>query len=91
MINISADTVIQALDYPQLIAALRQDFSGDICVPPRSHFDMDNPHASTETTLLIMPAWQAGGFSGVKLVTVAPDNSQINLPSIQGSYLLFEV
>ncbi|KGJ98688.1 ornithine cyclodeaminase family protein [Thalassotalea sp. ND16A] len=91
MINISAEKVIQALDYPQLISALRQGFAGDICVPQRSHFDMENPQASTETTLLIMPAWQAGGFAGVKLVTVAPDNSQINLPSIQGSYLLFEV
>jgi ornithine cyclodeaminase len=39
----------------------------------------------------MMPAWQAGDVIGVKLVTVAPENSQKGLPSIQGTYLLFDV
>jgi ornithine cyclodeaminase/alanine dehydrogenase-like protein (mu-crystallin family) len=41
--------------------------------------------------LLIISAWQAGDVAGIKLVTVAPDNHQHQLLSIQGKYLLFDV
>ncbi|XQW84221.1 ornithine cyclodeaminase family protein [Thalassotalea piscium] len=91
MINISDKQVNEVLTFNELVPALKQAFTMDICVPPRLHFDMKNPHASRETTLLMMPAWQAGDVAGVKLVTVAPDNGLKNLPSIQGTYLLFDV
>jgi ornithine cyclodeaminase len=37
-----------------------------------------------------MPAWQAGagGFAGVKVVTVFPDNAAHEKPSVMGTYLL---
>ncbi|MFT5294114.1 MAG: ornithine cyclodeaminase/alanine dehydrogenase-like protein (mu-crystallin family) [Colwellia sp.] len=35
--------------------------------------------------------WQTGDVAGIKLVTVAPDNHQHQLPSIQGTYLPFDV
>jgi len=91
MITIDALTVNHALDFPTLIDALEQGFSSEIVVPPRLHFDMENPKENRETTLLMMPAWQKGEVAGVKLVTVAPNNAQKNLPSIQGTYLLLDV
>ena len=44
-----------------------------------------------ESTMLLMPAWDPGDNAGVKVVTVSPNNSKYNLPSIQGIYLLFDV
>jgi len=91
MLTIDAATVSQALNFPELVDALASAFASDVTVPPRLHYDMENPKASRETTLLMMPAWQAGDVAGIKLVTVAPENSQKNLPSIQGTYLLLDV
>lgn len=91
MKQLSAQQVNHALDYPQLINALKSAFCADITVPMRHHHDMANPNASRETTLLLMPAWQAGEKAGVKLVTVAPDNGALDLPSIQGIYVLFDL
>jgi ornithine cyclodeaminase len=39
--------------------------------------------------LLIMPASSADG-SGIKVLTIAPNNSHLNTPRIQGLYLLFD-
>ena len=91
MQTISEVTVNLALSYPKLINALQRAFTENIIVPPRLHFDIENPSASRETTLLMMPAWQAGDVAGIKLVTVAPDNHQHQLPTIQGTYLLVDV
>jgi ornithine cyclodeaminase len=91
MLSINAETVHQALTFPKLVNALQMAFTENIQVPPRLHFDIENPKASRETTLLMMPAWQAGDVAGIKLVTVAPENSQKNLPTIQGTYLLLDV
>ena len=91
MLTINAETVNRALAFPKLVNALEQSFASDITVPPRLHFDMANPKAERETTLLMMPAWQAGEVAGVKIVTVAPENGSKGLPSIQGSYLLMDI
>jgi len=91
MLTINAANVNEALSFPQLVDALQNDFASNVTVPPRLHFDMENPKANRETTLLMMPAWQSGDVAGIKLVTVAPENSQKGLPSIQGTYLLLDV
>jgi ornithine cyclodeaminase len=91
MQSISAETVNLALSFPKLINSLERAFTENIIVPPRLHFDIENPSSNRETTLLMMPAWQTGGLAGIKLVTVAPDNHKYQLPSIQGTYLLFDV
>lgn len=91
MLTINAEIVNRALAFPKLVNALKRSFASDITVPPRLHFDMENPKAKRETTLLMMPAWQAGEVAGVKIVTVAPENGEKGLPSIQGSYLLMDV
>ncbi|WP_160153733.1 ornithine cyclodeaminase family protein [Microbulbifer sp. ALW1] len=87
---ISAETIRETIHYPHLIKALRQAFrSQDIEVPQRHHhhYQYSREHQN-ENTLLLMPAWQADGFLGVKTVVVAPDNRQ--QPSIQGQYALFD-
>jgi len=91
MKHLDAKQVQDALSFKPLINALKEAFCSEITVPMRHHHDMANPKASRETTLLLMPAWQAGEKAGVKMVTVAPDNAQLDLPSIQGIYLLMDL
>ena len=77
------------LNYPDLIEEIRQGFINPPEVPSRLHYHFDNPVNNTENTLLFMPAWKIGKNIGVKLLTVAPQNQQYNLGSIQGIYILF--
>lgn len=90
MLQINASQVEQLLDYPTLIQQLQATFVSDIEVPLRHHHDFDNPLAGKASTLLLMPAWQVGKYLGVKLVTVSPNNSAYDLPSIQGVYMLMD-
>ncbi|OUS14964.1 ornithine cyclodeaminase [Rhodospirillales bacterium 47_12_T64] len=90
MQNITAEQVVQALDYPSLVESLREAFKSNITVPMRHHHDMEQPEGRRESTLLLMPAWESGKAVGVKLVTVSPDNGEKNLPAIQGIYILFD-
>ena len=46
--------------------------------------------ASRRLTSLIMPAWMAGRYYGVKIVNIAPGNAQRGLPGLHSSYLLFD-
>ncbi len=82
--------VAEALNYPQLIEGLRAAFrEQQIQVPPRHHHHYTySRRRDGENTLLLMPAWEADGYLGVKTVVVAPDN--IDEPSIQGQYALYE-
>lgn len=89
MFFVSEADVQRILSYPNLIEGLRQAFQEDYVVPMRHHHDFSNPRASKDSTLLLMPAWQAGQFLGVKVVTVSPDNHTQQLPAIYGTYLLF--
>ncbi|MEJ0011465.1 MAG: ornithine cyclodeaminase family protein [Bauldia sp.] len=86
---VTAKDIDWVLDYPILIAAIHAAFRDNIVAPPRHHHRIVRP--STEATLLLMPAWQQGadgGFIGVKLVSVFPDNATRSLPSVMGTYLL---
>lgn len=85
---ISADQINHWLSPNALVDKLASAFASDISTPMRQHFDIENPEAERETTLLIMPSWQVGQHIGVKLVTVVPDSYRYNLPSIQGVYSL---
>jgi len=89
MLTINKEETIKYSDFPLLIDALQEAFKADFTVPKRSHYDMSNPSASRETTLLIMPAWEDGELCGVKIVTVAPDN--VDRPTIQGNYILIDI
>lgn len=91
MIRLSNDQLLELLDYPSLINALEQAFQAEITVPMRHHHDYANPTAGPDSTLLLMPAWDDGQFVGLKIVTISPNNSIYQLPSIQGSYTLFDL
>ncbi len=86
---IDKEKIDKALDYMSLIRALKQGFISDIKAPIRHHHDFKNPKECVDSTLLLMPAWEESEVLGVKLVTVSPNNTKYNLPSINGLYVLF--
>lgn len=80
--------VASALPFAKLVDALDEAFRTPPVTPPRHHYDVDDS-APGRMTLLNMPAWEADGFMGVKLVSVAPENGAKGLPTVNGFYLLF--
>lgn len=92
---IDADAVERSLTYPALIGALRTAFAEGVSAPTRHHHTMDRPDGAAGT-LLIMPAWgdftrrgtSKGGYLGVKIVTVNPDNNAAGKPAVMGTYYL---
>jgi ornithine cyclodeaminase len=87
--NIDAEAVHRALPYPALIDALRTAFAGDVEVPVRHHHAVPRP-GQDPAVLLLMPAWQPGEATGVKLVHICAGNESRGLPSVQGLYVLFD-
>lgn len=84
---LDATQVAAALGYRPLIEALRDGFKQGCQMPVRHHHTMGVP-GEADATLLLMPAWTEGGYVGVKVVGVFPDNTTRGLPAIHGSYLL---
>lgn len=85
MLQITKQQLTRALNFPTLIEALRAAFAKESYVPVRHHHDYP-----TSSTLLLMPAWQGEYYFGLKVITVTPENAGRNLPTIQGTYLLFD-
>jgi ornithine cyclodeaminase len=97
---ITADEVDACLNFPDLVAALREAFRRGAVQPVRHHHAVGRP-AGADITLLLMPAWTdfaaagaagaAGdGHVGVKIVTVSPDNNALGKPAVMGLYLLLD-
>lgn len=92
---VGPEDVDAALPYPKLIEALRSAFRDGVVQPVRHHHTVTRP-GMQDATLLLMPAWTdmekagsaAGGYVGVKIVTVSPDNGAQGLPAVMGQYLL---
>lgn len=83
MILLDRTAVAVALPWPALIEALAAMFRRG-CEAPLRH-----RHAvGTDGTLLLMPAWQADGYCGVKIVQVNPGNAAMGLPAVNATYLL---
>ena len=77
--------------YLDLIKALQEGFSlNAILVPKRHHHDFPNPTMNEDSSLLLMPAWNPSKESGVKIVTVSPENGKFDLPSINGTYIYLD-
>jgi ornithine cyclodeaminase len=86
---ISGADIASSLDFPALIEALADAFRAEITVPPRHHVTI--PHAGADATLLLMPAWTAGGshsFIGIKAIAIFPTNLERGIASLTGSYML---
>lgn len=84
---LDAGQTAAALPFERLIPALRDAFVAGAEVPLRHRHDIAQPDGTT-AALLLMPAWRAGGFLGVKVVSVFPGNGVRGLPSVSASYLL---
>jgi ornithine cyclodeaminase len=97
MKTISADEVDVALTFPGLVEALRGAFRDGAVQPVRHHHAIERPDGA-DSTLLLMPAWtdfnavgtSDGGYVGVKVVTVSPDNNAVGKPAVFGLYLLLD-
>lgn len=97
MLTISADGVDRSLSFAGLVETLRVAFRDGAVQPVRHHHTIERPDGAA-STLLLMPAWNDfdkagtsdGGYIGVKIVTVSPDNNQIEKPAVMGLYLLVD-
>jgi ornithine cyclodeaminase len=87
---IGASEVHAALEWEQLVEALRQMFRSGCTVPIRHHHRIPVAGGSDDATLLLMPAWQAGKHIGVKIATVFPSNGERALPAVMGTYVLLD-
>ena len=91
ILQIGDSFIEQNTIFSELIQELNQSFSNsNVIVPLRHHHDFPNPEVDSDSTLLLMPAWNPSKIAGVKIVTVSPENSQFDLPSIQGTYIYFD-
>ena len=94
---IGPEAVDSALPYPRLVEALRTAFRDGMVQPVRHHHTIERPDEA-DSVLLLMPAWtdfnragtSAGGYIGIKIVTVSPENNSRNLPAVMGQYLLLD-
>ena len=84
LLHLDAAQVAHALPWPALVQALHDAFVQGCEVPAR------HPHAIGDAgTLLLMPAWRAGGCLGVKAVTIYPGNGALGLSGVHAVYSLF--
>lgn len=94
---ISAGDVDRALDFAPLVETLRAAFRQGAVQPVRHHHTIERPDGA-DVTLLLMPAWtdlaragtSEGGYAGVKIVTVSPDNNALGKPAVMGQYFLLD-
>lgn len=91
MIHIAKEQLEQTLSWDLLISGIRSVFSKKADVPQRHHHQYPTPGSSIDSTLLLMPAWDAQKYLGVKIVSVSPENGKKGLPSVQGTYMLFNL
>ena len=84
---IDAATVATRLQPEVLAAALERMFRDGCTTPVRHHHSVPVPGAP-DATLLLMPAWRAGAYIGIKFVTIFPGNSQRGLPAVSAAYIL---
>lgn len=93
---ITAADIAEVCDFRALLETLRVAFRNPPVAPLRHHHTIERPEGEPASTLLIMPAWtdfvrqgsSGKGYTGVKIVSVVPDNRLRNLPSVVGAYLL---
>lgn len=88
MLFFTDEQVRKALDYEQLIDALRSIFQSDYTMPLRHHHFYKSK-AGEDNALILMPVWNER-FMGVKQVVVAPNNHTVDLPAIFAQYTLMD-
>ena len=95
---LAASDIAAAMDYSGLTRALGEAFRSHYVTPVRHHHTISLPDQA-DATLLLMPSWtnaeevgtSLGGFVGIKMVSVFPDNeARLGKASILGAYLLLD-
>jgi ornithine cyclodeaminase len=86
---IDAATVIAASPPRALVSALESMFRDGCTAPVRHHHTVPVP-GGPDATLLLMPAWRAGRYLGIKMVTIFPGNSDRKLPAVAAQYILLD-
>lgn len=84
---LSASAVESGLEIGPLVEALREMFRAGPTTPQRQNYTIPVP-GGPDAALLVMPAWQAGRYAGVKILTVFPGNADKGQPTHDGAYLL---
>jgi ornithine cyclodeaminase len=88
MLVLDAAATERNIAMPELVAGLREAFASPATVPLRHVHKIECDGA--EGTSLLMPAWSADGFYGVKIINIFPGNAQRGLPGLHGVYALFD-
>lgn len=84
-----AAAVEAATPYPALVAAIGEAFRSGGVAPARHTHDI--PTGSDGfSTLMLMPSWNDAGYFGVKLATINPANAERGIPTVNGTYILFD-
>lgn len=85
MLIINESDIIQAVDFNELLKSIEEAFllqeKGDFNMPDRTHIDNEG------NVLLLMPCF-TDDFFCTKLVSVFPENKNLNKPAIYGSVIL---
>ena len=89
MIDIGAERLEELLNYRELVDEIGRVFASAAVAPERHHHTIPVPEKS-DGTLLLMPAWETGGFAGVKTATIFPSNEDESLPSVMAGYQLLD-
>ncbi|EFO30162.1 ornithine cyclodeaminase protein [Roseibium sp. TrichSKD4] len=87
MLLLSESQTRNALPFAELVDALDAMFKSGCDMPVRHHHDM-KVSGEPDATMLLMPAWVPGKYSGVKIAHVVPGNADRGLPAVSASYLL---
>ena len=83
----STEQVHATLDYPKLIAKLKQAFASGANVPLRHAHQVNEKQ---NDRLLLMPAWREGEWLGVKIVTAFPGNAALGVATVAATYVLLD-
>ena len=89
MITIDAARTRALLPFDELVPALRAMFVAGCEVPQRHTHVIAGEHGDAGT-VLIMPAWQANGYLGVKTICIFPGNAESGLPGLHSTYVLHD-
>jgi ornithine cyclodeaminase len=91
MLQLDAAAIAACLDRRALIEALDSAFRTPYSVPAREQYSLPpGLEGQRGGMLLVMPAWNAAGGLGIKIVTLFQDNAQRSLPAVCASYLLLD-
>ena len=82
--------VVAALDFPDLIEALRRTLRCKDIVKPKQQCHAITLPAGRAGRLEIAPAWQDGRNLGIEVTTVFPDETACGATPALGSYLLLD-